>query len=239
LPIFGYHEIEEKTLIPSLQTKSRANSRLYDWGPWEPRPLPRTPSKIWPYPPISVSGFCPNSWTSFSHDWLPKFVLNVRKRARFALNVPDRCRRRLLAQRIRGWWTPIVDDREQKRSRFSVPNASIGECCICLFSSSAYLIPFNRFHEGKRKVIEFSSKFGWTVVGWEKKTDRSGKKRSGVRREQRRLSFLFSLSQRNSLLRSLSSQRIFVRQAAAPSSSVQQLQAPDTLLGLCLTLWYA
>jgi hypothetical protein len=46
LPIFGYHEIEEKTLIPSLQTKSRANSRLYDWGPWEPRPLPRTPSKI-------------------------------------------------------------------------------------------------------------------------------------------------------------------------------------------------
>ncbi len=56
-----------------------------------------------------------------------RFVLNVRKRARFALNVPDRCRRRLLAQRIRGWWTPIVDDRERKGSRFFVPNASIGE----------------------------------------------------------------------------------------------------------------
>jgi hypothetical protein len=71
--------------------------------------------------------FLPNSPTSFSYDWLPKFVLNVRKRARFVLNVPDCCRRQLLAQRIRGWWTPIVDDRERKGSRFFVPNASIGE----------------------------------------------------------------------------------------------------------------
>jgi hypothetical protein len=48
-----------------------------------------------------------------------------------------------------------------------------------------------------------------------------------------------SLSQRNSLPRSLLRPCIFVKQAAAPSSSVQQQQAPDTLLGLCLTFWYA
>jgi hypothetical protein len=53
------------------------------------------------------------------------------------MNVPDRCRRRLLAQRIRGWWTPIVDDRERKGSQFSVPNASIGE-----YASIETLNPF-------------------------------------------------------------------------------------------------
>ncbi len=197
---FWNHKIEEKTLIPSLQTKSRANFKLYDWGPWEPllpppRSLPRTLQNLTLHADLSL-WFLPNSWTSFSYDWLPKFVLNVRKRARFALNVPDRCRRRLLAQRTRGWWTPIVDDRERKGSWFSVPNASIGEYAsidsLRLHISSHAIV----FTKGNERFFEFSSEFGWNVVGWEKDRPVGEEEKGGGRRDQRRLSSVFSLSRK-------------------------------------------
>jgi hypothetical protein len=59
------------------------------------------------------------------------------------------------------------------------------------------MIPCNCFHEGKRKVFEFSSEFGWNVVGWEKKIDQLGKKRSGgQKRSTPPLCTLFSLSRK-------------------------------------------